>query len=789
MLLRRHPAPLNNEGSRAAISAASIVPRRTAADAVALAFCFVAIAFLLCGSLVSFKPHPVQVSPLVQIDPHAAPVSSRGFFENGLYPRMSRPSSIAGVKLYGSWKANSATVRTASSAWYRPVRRFSLLVCGYPKTPGISLTTEVKTRSGILSLPISFRENPEESCVIRNVALAQVKEAVAFRIHAENWPTPEGEWIGFSLPFLPPPVPYLEVSKELLFCVLTAAAAIVFLLAPGLILRQKHLQFSGRQLSFAWLPFPGLLGLAALGLFAWIGPAAVSPRAISSAALWLLILYATYHAVHRPISSYTTAIEKRVLVATLALVAIAIAKATYSIGPPRELYRGEISRTLEASPRSDSRVSYVVVQLVSSRTRPFSKVANSFFAPWNFSHRGPLAGLAASPIVLASSVHVLLTWPAQAWSVFDPEGFSSYRIAMIVIACCSLLVVFGLARLFLPEEWALLAFLVAATTPFVIHEIYFIWPKLEAAAFVLLGGYLALQSRYFLAGLSLGLGYLWHPSALVWFPALAGLAALTPLPGKLASVSVQRRVCVWALRSFSIALGVAIWLVLWKLVNGRHFAQEGFVGYLRMAGDLPVSLSNWFQARLDALLNTLIPLHSFLFRVANPLLNSEELIPSRVTQFFYQYWEALPFGAGIIFFFCLARLIYIGFYTATRWFLLAFLIPFSLFTLYWGASITGMLRENLHPWFIGLLIFSVVIWQRHARGLQRFWQICSWALLFRGLEILLMLLVPAIWSKRELVQRWFVLSDIVALIMMIALITWVSVYTFRLSENLRMSHL
>src|SRR5207248_2290786 len=99
---------------------------------------------------------------------------------------------------------------------------------------------------------------------------------------------------------------------------------------------------------------------------------------------------------------------------------------------------------------SDSRMSYIIVQLVALRNRPFSPFAATLYETWNFSYRGPINGLAATPIVLASPVQVPATIRNQLWAPFDPEGFTAYRIAMIVMAACSLLAVFGLTTLFLP---------------------------------------------------------------------------------------------------------------------------------------------------------------------------------------------------------------------------------------------------------------------------------------------------------------------------------------------------
>jgi hypothetical protein len=96
-----------------------------------------------------------------------------------------------------------------------------------------------------------------------------------------------------------------------------------------------------------------------------------------------------------------------------------------------------------------------------------------------------------------------------------------------------------------------------------------------------------------------------------------------------------------------------------------------------------------------------------------------------------------------------------------------------------------MLKENLHAWFLGLMIFSVIVWKKYQGPYQRFWQICNWALLFRGVEILLMLLLPSISTKQMLLQTPFALTDILALLTMLGGIAWLSTYTFRFAEVLR----
>jgi hypothetical protein len=232
--------------------------------------------------------------------------------------------------------------------------------------------------------------------------------------------------------------------------------------------------------------------------------------------------------------------------------------------------------------------------------------------------------------------------------------------------------------------------------------------------------------------------------------------------------------------------GITICVLLWKLVNGRHFSQAGFGAYLLQAWVYSHTPLNWLRSRFESLSNTLVPLNVFIFDRSDPYVNSWKGQSPLMVQFFLQYWDTLPFGTGIAFFCCgLMRLLYVAFSKARAWLLLVFVIPFALFTVYWGASISGMLRENLHPWFLGLMIFAVIMWKKYMARSQRFWQICNWALLFRGVEILLMLLLPSIWTQGLLLQKQFALTDVVALLIMTIGTGWLCIYTFSFAEKLR----
>jgi hypothetical protein len=148
-------------------------------------------------------------------------------------------------------------------------------------------------------------------------------------------------------------------------------------------------------------------------------------------------------------------------------------------------------------------------------------------------------------------------------------------------------------------------------------------------------------------------------------------------------------------------------------------------------------------------------------------------------RFYFQYWNTLPFGVGITYFFFMLRFLYRGLWSARGWLLGVLLPPFLAFSVYWGFGSSGMLREGLHPWVLGALIASVVLWQRCAPAHTVLTTACSVALLLRGVETLLMLLLPSIATSHKLLSSQFLLGDCVALVTMLAAVSCLSIMTFR----------
>ncbi len=72
-------------------------------------------------------------------------------------------------------------------------------------------------------------------------------------------------------------------------------------------------------------------------------------------------------------------------------------------------------------------------------TKPFNAVGGSYFAPYNFSSRGPLAGLASAPIVFLAGGKPPIPLPEAPWEPFDAQGFMAYRMAMMTFATTAFL--------------------------------------------------------------------------------------------------------------------------------------------------------------------------------------------------------------------------------------------------------------------------------------------------------------------------------------------------------------
>ncbi len=785
-------------GSPHSYAAENLLRRQSAAgfvliDRIAIAFCVASILYVITGFVSPAVPKILLVRELTPLDPSQPKLSGAAFAPDAV-SNLARPSYIKGsLEMYGSFLDHGDSMGSAQTTTYKAVPDFYMFVSGYPNRPGNRLLIEVETAdSGTIMLQVAPFEDTGSKWLLKRISLRQLKNAKSFRIIAKDANKgPEG-WLGFSLPFKDEQ-PYgrsgLLIVKQLCFCLLSVAAGFVALLAPGFMLRQRIQEWRGFLFSIIWVAVPGLLGLALLGVLAWFGPRHIKPAVICRIVLLIFFVFSVWRFSRFRLSAAVTSIEQRVLLIVLVLTAVCAAKSIYSLGPVGELYHDEISRTLEIGGRSDSRLAYYVVQLVGLRQSTASPFAGELYATWTFSDRGQLVALAAAPLVLAGPAHVPNNKPEEAWTVFDPQGFMAYRLSMVVFAASLLFFVFGLASLFVPADWSLFAVLLTATAPFIVHETYYTWPKLEAAAFVLFAGYLVLQSRFFFAGLALGLGYMCHPSALLSTPTVLLLVILLPKFKKARLAFSRREMYLVLWRSLLVLVGLMVWPVFWRVANGTNYTQSKFLHYAAAAGSTAATPANWIKYRVDSLLTTFVPLDQFFVHVADDNVNAIENSSPAIVRFFVQPWSALPFAVGFAYFFCMLRFIYLGFNRARSWLILMLVIPILVFTAYMGIDSSGMLKEGLHAWFLTLLIFSVVIWKKYGAEAQTFWRICTWALLTRTADLLLMMILPVIWTQHAIVRPPFVLTDILALGTMIGGTLWLCIYMFRYAEGLRLGHM
>jgi hypothetical protein len=329
-----------------------------------------------------------------------------------------------------------------------------------------------------------------------------------------------------------------------------------------------------------------------------------------------------------------------------------------------------------------------VVQLIANSSGPYSPSAEALFAPYNFSSRGPWPGMGATPIVLLGGAHPQLTLPEAPWRPFDPQGFMAFRIAMITFSCTVFLALWDLVRRLGGIAAARFALLLAVSTPFVFADLWFTWPKLLAAGFVLLAAILLIERKPLRSGLMVGAGFLAHPSALGGLFGL-GPIALWPLRG-----ADWRRPRI--LTAVLLLAGTVIAVIFWRELNGSHLRQDQFFEYVKQAyPHYDPSPAQWIVFRARSLANTLVPLFLWLGDGHNVSINVPGGISPGVVHFFFQYWAAVPFAFGLVFLPMLALSLWRA-YRRWPWPLLATIVtPFLAFAVYWGGSSSGMLREGM----------------------------------------------------------------------------------------------
>jgi hypothetical protein len=565
--------------------------------------------------------------------------------------------------------------------------------------------------------------------------------------------------------------------------VLATAAAVAFVFFPGILLR-RWTSTSAVFGNTALLWVPGFLYLVAVGVVAWLLESAVSPQAVSTvllAPIPLLVL----GALLLPDSPSTRlhAGEPLAIGIALLLLAIGIGISTWSEGVPGELYPGTISRTLQADNRSDSRVPYNTVMLVAHGDTPYGRTGKSYYAPYNFYARGPVAGLAAAPVLLAGGAQPPRALPDNPWEPLDAQGFAIYRIVLMLLGATVVLGAYGLLRRFLAARVALAGALLVALSPFVVHEVYFTWPKLLAASLGLTAAVAVLGRRPLVGGLLIGLAYVAHPSGLVVLPAVVlGWGVLVwrgapglgmPPTGTTAGDRLRRIVgdTLW------LGAGVVAVYAAWSLANAGHTVSY-FTSYVAEAnGKQGESVGVWLRFRLHSLADTLVPFRTYATDRHSVWLNSFYGPSPNIVRFSASYWLTLPFAVGLLYF--PVYLWGLGRFARRAPLLVVatLVVPFLGFTAYWGVTDVGMLHEGLHAVVVGSLLVAFV-GQALLGASGRLRAVVRWCATARVVEVLFMVLAPTLVVSGASVSHLFLPTDVLAFVLMVggalalAALTW-----------------
>jgi len=621
----------------------------------------------------------------------------------------------AGIQNATSWVGSDAWQGRAESAWFKANRRVICVgVKGYPQDHACRLWTEFRAADGTITRIDCPLLNPREAWAVWEITTPA--GSVALRVVGEDRSTKPAGWIAFSHPFRawPASIPAVYQCLQLLT---TTALVLTLVWGPGLL---WHRRTGSPPLQAVVLVGLGPLLLAGFGVALWCAGFAFSPQAAGLVLVgtwWLALGLAAWR---RGFEFEVSRALRRVLGVSALIVAAVVAKSAYSVGPQGELFRGTVSRNFEMSDRIDSRFSFYTVQAAAHRWGPGAPQTERFFAPWTFFSRGPLAGLAAIPVVLATNGHPPTELPENRWIPYDPTGFAAYRVTMIVLASTVIVAFFLILLPLVGEGWAALAAGLLALTPFGVHEVMFTWPKWVATTWVVLGFGLAHARRPLGAGLALGVGFLFHPLALLWAPWIGLWSA-----GRSESWTVKSLLTT-TLRFGAGALALVLpWMIVGTLMPHLPTTvlagQGGFLRYWKMADWHYATWTTWWHTRWLNFANTFLPLHLYFSADSfnHPKFGSAYEESGRLVKFAEVWWNTLPFAAGLGLWVLSGHAVV----RAVRGFAWAALLlvagPALFIVAYWGMDPLGLMRECGHPLLVTLIGLTVVVAAQQGGRLER----------------------------------------------------------------------
>ena len=317
-------------------------------NAASILLCLAAVLYLFSGHVSLEKLTQPRISVLLpERGLELLVFAAEGFADNAVYSGVAPPRVGWNLRRVGSWVGGDFSVGKAESAWFPPIAHFNLQVAGYPNSHGCQLYIEAQTKRGLLKRISVPGDDPLESWQVREISLPADSGITRFRIVAIDNSTHASGWVGFSEPFrfIHDRVELWRELAQIVLSALTAAAALVAILFPGLWLRRRSIRLGRPPMEFLWIPLPGFAILAVVGLLCWIGPSWLGGHRIAQLFLGPLFVYALYHSFRFPLSTFTTQLERHILLVVLLLTSLGVSKAAYSVGPEGELFGGWISRT------------------------------------------------------------------------------------------------------------------------------------------------------------------------------------------------------------------------------------------------------------------------------------------------------------------------------------------------------------------------------------------------------------------------------------------------------------
>ena len=617
--------------------------------------------------------------------------------------RVAQGGLPAHVQHASSFVTGDAFTGRAETAWFKASRRTVYVgVAGYPNKPGCSLHAEFRDAAGRVTRVDCRLTDPRE--VWTRWEIRRPADAVQVRLVGVDLSNGYAGWLAFSHPYRAWP-PEIEAAYSLLQVVTTLALALVLAWGPGLLWCPAGATPTSRAVWFLGLG-PGVL--AAAGIVVWLASGLVSPQAmgtILAGALWLAI---GARARRQDFAIGGDPSFRSALLVAALVVAAAAARGAFSIGPAGELFRGTVSRNFQLSDRIDSRFSFYAVQAAAHHWGPASPTTEKFYYPWTFFSRGPLAGLAAIPVVMATEGRPPTGHAENTWSPFDRTGFAAYRLLLYTLAAGVFVAFHLLLAAWVGPRWALLGCGLAALSPFGFHEVLFTWPKWAATAWLVTAFAFIVGRRPVAGGICLGVGFLYHPLVLLWAPWLAlWWSGNSGRKLKEAATGVLRI-------GLAAAALVLPWMALGKLMphlpDTPFAGQGGFLRYWVLADSHIATLETWGRTRWMNFANTFVPLHLFAdaesfrhFRFGSAYETSG---PAEKTLFLW--WNSLPFALGLGLWvasaFAAVRLLRQRIAAAA----VLLIGPAVMLVAYWGGDPLGLMRECGHPLFLAAV--GVTLW-------------------------------------------------------------------------------